>query len=133
MKSPIRGLGYSAEFTANMAAKIAAIKNGAPVVLVQGPDDICTGMTKACMNATGHDCRMSDILEMDTTARVAVENMLKRNLERAASISANDLKKLRAAFVTGSIREACAGCSWFELCNEISTDGFSGSNLLSAA
>jgi uncharacterized protein len=125
-----RGLGYSAEFTANMAAKIMLIKTGAPVTLVNGPDDICAGMTKACINATGHDCQMADIIDMDKTARFAVEAVLNRNLEFGSPISSKDLKKLRVAFSQGSIRKACIGCSWIELCNQIAADNFSGTHLL---
>ncbi len=128
-----RGLGYSAEFTANMASKIARIKAGAPVILVEGPDDICAGMTKACINATGHDCRMADILAMDVTARNAVETVLKRNLQISAKVTQTELSLLRAAFTNGTIREACAGCSWFELCNQIASEQFSGTHLLGAA
>lgn len=128
-----RGLGYSAEFTANMAAKIDNIKNGAPVIIVEGPDDICAGMSKACINATGHDCRMADIVAMDETARLDVEMLLGRNLIHSKPVNTSELDLLRRAFAKGSIRRACAGCSWFELCNQIAADNFSGTHLLSAA
>jgi uncharacterized protein len=124
-----RGLGYSAEFTANMTAQIDRIKDGAQVVLVERPDDICAGMTKACINATGHDCQMADIIDMDKTARVAVEAVLNRNLGFGSPISSKDLKKLRVAFAQGSIRKACIGCLWIELCNQIAADNFSGTHL----
>lgn len=128
-----RGLGYSAEFTANMTAKISRIKAGAPVILVVGPDDICTGMSKACKHATGHDCAMADIVDMDETARGAVENILERPLNMAAPISSIELKRLRIAFSKGSIREACTGCSWFEVCNQIVDEHYSGTHLLEDA
>ena len=128
-----RGLGYSTEFTANMASKIARIKAGAPVILIEGPDDICAGMTKACINSTGHDCSIADILAMDVTARNAVETVLKRDLKISAKVTQTELSHLRAAFANGTIREACAGCSWFELCNQIADEQFSGTHLLGAA
>lgn len=125
-----RGLGYSPEFTANMTAKINLIKNGTPIVLALGPDDICAGMSKACSHATGHDCAGPDIMEMDVKARAAVETILKRDLTVEAVINSNDLERLRSAFTAGTIREACAGCSWIELCNQIVSERFSKTHLL---
>jgi uncharacterized protein len=128
-----RGLGYSAEFTANMTAKISHIKAGAPVVLAIGPDDICAGMSRACRHATGHDCGMADILDMDKTARKSVENILGRQLDAAAPITPDELNRLRSAFSTGSIRNACAGCSWFEVCNQIVDERYLGTHLQEVA
>ena len=125
-----RGLGYSVEFTSNMASKINRIKNGAPVILVKGPDDICAGMTKACIAATGHDCGMADIITMDEIARHAVEAVLNRALQMAAPVTITELNLLRNAFAEGTIRKACSGCSWFEICNHIAADTFSGTHLL---
>jgi uncharacterized protein len=127
-----RGLGYSAEFTTNMSAKIAHIKTGASVVLVEGPDDICAGMSKACTHATGHDCRMADILMMDITARHAVEAALNRDLTLRAPVTPAEVNHLRIAFASGQLRKACDGCSWFEMCNQIVADQFSGTHLLDA-
>lgn len=125
-----RGLGYSPEFTANMTTKINLIKTGSPVVLAIGPDDICAGMSKACRHATGHDCNGNDIIAMDVTAKAAVETVLERDLTTEAAISLTELDRLRSAFATGTIRGACAGCSWIELCNHIVFERFSGTHLL---
>jgi uncharacterized protein len=128
-----RGLGYSAEFTANMTEKISHIGLGAPVVLIEGPDDICTGMSKACMNASGHDCRGADILAMDQTARHAVEAVLGRDLATKVPLTKLELEALRLAFASGAIRAACDGCSWFEICTQIAADHYCGTHLLAAA
>jgi uncharacterized protein len=125
-----RGFGYSAEFTGNMSVQIAKIRHGAPVVLVTGPDDICAGMSKACTHATGHDCRAGDILEMDKTAKLAVEAVLERGLGDIAPINQDELQKLRMAFADGTLRAACQGCSWFEVCNSIVAEQFYGTQLL---
>jgi hypothetical protein len=125
-----RGFGYSPEFTSNMTTQIGRIRNGEPVVLVEGPDAICAGMSKACTHATGHDCRMADILDMDKTARHAVETVLSRDLAVAAPVSKTELDVLREAFSDGSIRAACAGCSWFDVCNTIADEQFYGTHLL---
>jgi uncharacterized protein len=127
-----KGLGYSAEFTINMSARIDHIKNGAAVALVKGPDDICAGMSQACRNANGHDCGMQDILEMDRVAQLAVEAVLKRPLKDAATISNTELGLLRNAFQSGALRKACSGCSWFEVCNHIAATDFAGTRLLAA-
>ena len=125
-----RGFGYSAEFTANMATKISDIRYGADIVLVEGPDDICAGMSKACSHATGHDCGAHDIIAMDLTARRDVEAALGRDLTHLAPMSASDLGILRKAFADGSIRAACQGCSWFEVCNSIVAEHYFGTQLL---
>ena len=128
-----RGLGYSAEFTANMSAKIALIRNGSAVVPVEGPDDICAGMSKACSYATGHDCNAQEIRTMDAVARQAVEAVLLRDLAIAAPLTKSELDQLRAAFAAGSIRAACDTCSWFDVCNQIVSENFSGTHLLERA
>jgi uncharacterized protein len=127
-----KGLGYSAEFAANMSGKINAIGQGAPVQLVKGPDDICAGMSKACRNATGHDCSAPDIMGMDAVAQQAVEAVLKRDLSIPVPVSSAELDLLRSAFASGSIRAACFGCSWLEVCNQIVAGQFSGTHLLAA-
>lgn len=128
-----RGLGYSPEFTANMTAKISQIKAGAPVQLTIGPDDICAGMSKACRHATGHDCTGQDIVAMDLTAQTAVETVLARDLRVPAPVTLGELQRLRDAFAYGTIRAACAGCSWIELCNQIVKENFSATHLLDGA
>ena len=125
-----RGFGYSAEFTANMATKISYIRNGAEIRLVEGADDICVGMSKACSHVTGHDCGSHDIMAMDLTARRDVEAALGRDLDQSAPMSALDLSILRNAFANGSIRAACEGCSWFEVCNSIVAEHYFGTQLL---
>jgi uncharacterized protein len=127
------GLGYSHEFTANMSEKIGRVRNGAPLILIEGPDDICAGMSKACAHATGHDCRGADILSMDLTARNAVETVLKRNLAVAKPVSAADIDLLRTAFANSALRAACQGCSWFEICTTIAANKFTGTHLMGTA
>ncbi|MGL4406237.1 MAG: DUF1284 domain-containing protein [Notoacmeibacter sp.] len=128
-----KGMGYSAEFTANMSMKIADIKNGAPVRLIHGPDDICAGLSKASMQACSHDCSARDILDMDVIAENAVETVLARDLSQPAPVTFDELEKLRTAYRNGSIRQACDGCSWLEICNQIVAENFSGTFLLESA
>ena len=124
-----RGLGYSPEFTANMQDKINRIKDGALVGLIEGPDDICAGISKACRHATGHDCTAGDILAMDNVARVAVEAVLERDLGKAAAVTVLEIAKLRTGFSSRIIRGACDGCSWFEICTHISSTNYAGTTL----
>ncbi len=128
-----RGLGYSAEFTANMTARIGDIRASAPVILISGPDDICAGMSRACSHAAGHDCKAHEILAMDTVARKAVEAVLMRDLTIAAPVTKSELDRLRAAFASGSTRAACSGCTWFEVCNQIVAENYCGTHLLNLA
>ena len=124
-----RGLGYTPAFVANMGARVAAVAAGAPVVLCDGPDEICAGFTPACRLTVDHDCADPETLAMDRLAAEAVGRVLGRDLAAMAPLSGADIALLRREYRTGSIRAACEGCSWKEFCDEIAADGFSGTRL----
>jgi hypothetical protein len=48
----------------------------------------------------------------------AVGNVLGRDLSAAAALGRSEIELLRKAYASGSIRAACEGCSWKELCDE---------------
>jgi uncharacterized protein len=124
-----KGLGYSKPFTRNMDNVIARIGNGAQIMLREGPDDICGGLTEACRAASGHDCSDVDMLKMDSVAVEAVENVLGRQLRDAAPVTPAELEILRAHFASGALRRACARCPWFYTCTEIASAGFAETHL----
>jgi hypothetical protein len=124
-----RGKGYSDAFVANMSAKVAAIRNGQPVQLVEGPDDICNGFTDACREACDHDCNARETSKMDLLAAEAVSTLLGRPLMTPAPLAVAEIAALRVAYKQNTIRTACADCTWKEFCDGIAEDGFSGTGL----
>ncbi len=124
-----RGKGYSDAFVKNMSAKAAAIREGQPVQLVHGPDDICNGFTAACREACDHDCNARETAKMDREAAEAVSSLLGRPLDMAAPLGGDEIAALRAAYKQKTIRAACADCSWKEFCDGIADDGFTGAHL----
>ncbi len=120
-----RGKGYSDAFVDNMSTKVAAIRAGHPVRLTSGPDDICNGLTETCLQDVQHDCRAADTLRLDHLAVEAVSRVLERDLGKAAPLTLEEVKTLRSAFASGTIRTACQNCSWKEFCDQIVIEDFS--------
>jgi hypothetical protein len=104
-----------------MAGIVARIGAGEPVELIDGPDDIC-----APLAGTGDaHCEDPSVRRRDREALrdlAAAEPPLPGArplvLDRAA------IAALREQFAAGAIRRACAGCSWFGLCTEIASAGY---------
>ena len=117
-----KGLGYTPAFVTNMDMVIARIGAGAPVSLVEGPDAICAGLTKACTESTGHDCRDPQTTERDRQAVADTATLLGRAPGDGRPIAATDILMLRMAFRAGSVRKACAACPWSETCSAIAAD-----------
>ncbi|MDO6962761.1 DUF1284 domain-containing protein [Rhizobium alvei] len=125
-----RGYGYTPAFVANMSEIVAAISNGRPVELSEGPDDICNGFTEACRAISDHDCSLESTRTMDRVALLSVLELLPElALNEPVTLDAVRIAALRAAFADGSLRAACADCSWRDFCTEIAADGFSGVRL----
>jgi hypothetical protein len=113
------GEGYSPAFVANMAAIVARIGSGEPIEVVAGPDDICAPLAGS---ADAH-CHESSVLGRDREALSALPGDRPLVLDRAA------VAALRDQFAAGTIRGACAGCSWFGLCTAIASAGYAGASL----
>ena len=124
-----RGAGYTAPFVANMSKTVAAIRAGAPVQLIEGPDDICNAFTDACRAASDHDCSARDTLKMDHVAAQAVEAVLQRPLVAQAPLTSAEVNTLRQAYKLKTIRAACTDCSWKEFCDAIANSDFAGTVL----
>lgn len=124
-----RGAGYTPAFVSNMTVKVEAIRTGATVKLVEGPDDICNGFTETCRAACDHDCNARETAAMDRLAVAAVEEQLGRALTTDAPLTIAEVKELRAAFKQKTIRTACTDCSWKVFCDSIAESGFAGTLL----
>ncbi len=123
------GEGYSAAFVANYRAIVARIGAGVPIVLVDGPDDVCAPL---CGTEPGH-CTNESVTRSDAAARRALADVreLQPLLHDGAryTLGAALIADLRARFARGEIRAACAGCEWSALCTSIAADRFSATLL----
>jgi hypothetical protein len=118
------GEGYTPEFIANFAGVVDRIAGGAPIDLVDGPDDVCAPLAGT---GDGH-CRGSEAAQRDRTAlRALVANGMP--VDRPLELDAVRLAAFRDRFAAGTTRAACRDCEWSELCTTIAADGFARSVL----
>ena len=126
-----RGFGYKPTFVANMTDIVAGIGNGRPVILAEGPDDICNGLTSDDRRACNHDCGKAETRELDRVAVDEVGNLLGIDFAGPLEIRRSMVDTLRSAFAARSIRGACARCPWGEFCTDIAAEGFADTKLFS--
>ncbi len=124
-----KGEGYSLAFVENMTRQVEAIRSGRPVMLVEGPDAVCAGLTEACRANVQHDCGAADTRRLDGLAQEAVSRVLDRDLALANTLSAKDIERLREHYASGAIRAACVECSWKPFCDTIAGENFAGTLL----
>jgi hypothetical protein len=124
-----RGHGYTPAFVDNMTAVVEAIAAGRKVVLVEGPDDICNGLTSECRETCDHDCLKPSTLEVDLYASDAVKQLIPLHSGEPFVLDREHVRLMREEFAGGSIRRACEQCSWKDFCTEIAAEGFAGTKL----
>ena len=124
-----RGYGYTPAFVENMSSIVADIANGRPVRLVDGPDDICNGLTPNDRILCNHDCAKPETREIDRLAIESVSDILPLDAAGTRVIDAATVATLRQAFAGQRIRSACRRCSWSEFCTTIADEGFVGTRL----
>lgn len=124
-----RGYGYTPAFVANMTDIINAIGNGRPVTLVEGPDDICGGLTPEDRRVCNHDCARSETRVLDRIAVEEVGALLGIELAGPVEITPDMVERLRPAFADRVIRGACARCPWATFCSDIAAEGFAATKL----
>ena len=121
------GRGYSPAFSANMTRVAGRLGAGERVEIVEGPDDICAPL----LGEADPHCRRAGATERD--------RMAARDLGRLPGVEARPgaglvfapglVERWRAAFASGRIRTACAGCQWVDLCGAVAASGFDGAVL----
>lgn len=124
-----RGYGYTPAFVANMTDVVAGIGKGRPVTLVEGPDDICRGLTPEDRLVCNHDCARTETRQLDRIAVEEVGRLLGLDFRGPLEISPPMIDRLRSEFAAGSIRGACARCPWAEFCTGIAAEGFTNTKL----
>jgi hypothetical protein len=121
------GKGYSEAFTAGFDAIVARLSRGAPVQVVDGPDDICAPLRH---DATAH-CQSDSVRQRDQRAAADLHALLQRPVAAGTLLTLDgpSLVAWRQAFAQGRTRAACAGCEWQSLCSAIAADGFGAARL----
>jgi len=121
------GDGYSSAFTDNLDAIVARISAGEDVLIVGGPDDVCTPM----LHADDAHCLRDSVRDRDILAARDLGKLLGFEMSEGQRLTLADseLQRMRAAFATGETREACAGCEWHGLCTAVARRGFRGARL----
>ncbi len=116
------GRGYNPAFTVNLEAVAARVADGAPVLVVTGPDDICAPL----LAEDGAHCRQSGVLDRDRRAACAIAAFLGRCVApgEVFSLDATTVARMRTGFASGALRAACAGCEWADFCTGIAAEGF---------
>ena len=119
------GKGYSPAFTANFDRLAARISAGEAVLLVDGPDDVCAPLLIDADGTEPH-CLRDGARQRDARAAVAVGAVLGRPVPAGTRITLDPpaIRDLRRAFAAGTVRSACIGCEWYDLCTTVAADGF---------
>lgn len=122
------GRGYTPAFSENFRNILALISNGADIVLVSGPDDICKPML--CGSEETH-CYNQSVADRDHKALRVIRDRLIPDLSLGVAfrLDGTAISQLRVEFKSPSIRNACHGCQWFDFCTEIANDEYAGSVL----
>jgi uncharacterized protein len=126
------GKGYSPAFVGNLEQVARRIASGTETIeIVAGPDAICAPL----LGAPDCHCGRASVTLRDQRAAEAIETLLQRSLAPGDLIhlTPSYLDHLRAAFAAGTIRQACAGCQWKPLCDDIAAGGFVETVLLAIA
>lgn len=120
------GKGYTPTFVENLDLIAERIRRGAPVILVQGPDDVCTPV----MTGPDSHCHRPSVADRDRRAARDVGAIIGRSLTPGTTLLlASHLDELRRAFSAGLSRSACAGCQWHDFCSTIAHSGFDGTRV----
>ncbi|PBB82273.1 2Fe-2S ferredoxin [Mesorhizobium sp. WSM3879] len=121
------GKGYSPAFTANYDKVVKRLGDGEAVLIVSGPDDICTPML---VEPEPH-CLGEGAAERDGLAARDVGALLGRSVQAGDRLvlDASSLAPMRKAFSSGLTRQACTGCEWSDLCSAVALSGFQDTRL----
>lgn len=125
------GKGYSPAFIAGLTAIAKRIDGGEDVVIVHGPDDICTPMLD---DPTAH-CRNATIDIRDAAAAYDVGKLLGRGIRAGIrlSLTPDIIAQMRKGFAKAQTRSACVRCDWADLCTDIAGNGYQGAVLQAGA
>ncbi|MES0882189.1 DUF1284 domain-containing protein [Roseibium sp. SCP14] len=121
------GKGYTPAFVDNYNRVVNRLNAGENIALVNGPDEIC----KPMLEEPECHCFNQSIRDRDDQALADIGQNLGRCLKpgEVFLLTPKELEQLRNKFSRGSLRGACNGCEWYELCSEIAQNDFKGCRL----
>ena len=120
------GRGYTAAFTSNMEQIAARLSSGADdIMVVEGPDDLCTPL----MKTADQHCLSASACYRDEKAARDIADYLGSPISIGTVLPARTLRGLRSPFLDGSIRAACVGCPWADLCTAVADAKFAHAHL----
>jgi uncharacterized protein len=121
------GKGYTQEFVSNYNGIVVRLNAGEEIEIISGPDEICQPMLSEldchCHNESVRDRDLIALSEIGMALGVTY------NTDDRFVVSRQMLSALRTAFAAGTIRTACDGCEWHDLCTGIAKNDFSGCRL----
>lgn len=123
------GKGYTPAFTANYDLIAARLSSGEDIEIVEGPDDICTPL----LTEPDPHCWRDSVTQRDHQAAANLQPLLQANTGSTITLTAPLLEKMRASFQAGTLRPACTGCEWSDLCTRIADTDFDGTRIQIAA
>lgn len=119
------GKGYTPAFTANYDLIAARLSNGEDIEIVEGPDDICTPL----LTEPDPHCWRDSVTQRDHQAAANLQPLLTASTGAKLTLTAPFLEKMRTSFQAGTLRPACTGCEWSELCTTIAERDFKGTRI----
>ncbi len=121
------GKGYTPDFVQNYSGIIRRLNAGERIRLVTGPDDIC----KPMLSEDACHCHDDSVSDSDALAIERVSGVLGFDPAsgRTFSLTPDEIASLRTAFSDGTLRAACVGCEWQDMCTGIAQGGFKGCRL----
>jgi len=120
------GRGYSPAFEANFERIIEQINQGESIELVAGPDDVCQPQ----LASPDCHCFSDSVQERDRLALRDLSGTVGLAIDRQRiELTSQQVQQLRAGFAARTIRSACQGCEWFDLCSAVAEQDFQAANL----
>ncbi len=118
------GKGYTPGFTVNYDRVAARLNAGEDIEIVSGPDDICAPLLA---DPDAH-CFSQSVVIRDQKALVSIAHLLDGAVTVHTHVTPDEsfMKKLRSGFRDGTVRSACAGCEWANLCNDVAASNYCG-------
>ena len=123
------GKGYSESFTQNYDHITQRINQGEHAIkIVRGPDAICAPLKD---DPDNYHCENESVQRRDDTTLQDLTRLLGHSIDYGDSLTLdqNFIENARQAFKNHTIRTACQGCEWFELCESISQDDYKDTKL----
>ncbi len=119
------GKGYTPGFTVNYDRVAARLNAGEEIEIVSGPDDICAPLLT---DADAHCLSQSVVIRDEKAMAAIIAHLLGETVDLKKRIMPDEalMKRLRSGFRDGTVRSACAGCEWADLCNEVAASNYCG-------